>query len=104
MISLPIVFATLILGEKIMTLIGGQEFSLAGNILKVVIIACGILFVAELFKHMMVAIGKQRQILPFYLITALLSLIGYFIFIPKYRGSPSKIAVLSGVAPPNIAL
>ena len=84
MISLPIVFATLILGEKIMILIGGQEFSLAGNILKIVIIACGILFVAELFKHIMVAIGKQRQILPFYLITAFLSLIGYFIFIPKY--------------------
>jgi len=84
MLSLPIVFATLILGEKIMTLIGGKEFSSAGNILKVVIIACGILFVAELFKHMMIAIGKQRQILPFYLITALLALTGYFIFIPKY--------------------
>jgi len=84
MISLPIVFATLILGEKIMILIGGQEFSLAGKILKIVIIACGILFVAELFKHMMVAIGKQRQILPFYLIVAIFSLIGYFIFIPKY--------------------
>jgi len=84
MISLPIVFATLVLGEKIMILIGGQEFSLAGKILKIVIIACGILFVAELFKHMMVAIGKQRQILPFYLIAAIVSLIGYFIFIPKY--------------------
>ncbi len=84
MISLPMIFGTVILGGKIMSLIGGGKFRPAGDILKIVIIACGVLFVAELFKHLAVALGKQRQILPFYLITAGLSLMGYFIFIPRY--------------------
>jgi len=83
-IVLPIVFGTFIVGEKIMVLLGGVEFILAGQILKIVIIATGILFVAELFKNLAVSLGKQRQILPFYFLTAVLSLIACFIFIPRY--------------------
>ena len=67
-----------------MSLIGGKEFGLAGDILKIVIIACGVLFVAELFKHLAVGLGKQKQILPFYLLTTVLSLVCYFIIIPRY--------------------
>ncbi len=84
MISLPMVFGTIVLGRKIMVLIGGAEFGLAGDVLKVVIVAAGVLFVAELFKHLVVGLGKQKKILPFYLITAVLALAGYFIFIPRY--------------------
>lgn len=84
MISLPMILGTVVLGRKIMILIGGPEFGLAGDVLRVIIIAAGVLFVAELFKHLAVGLGKQRQVLPFYLVTAALSLIGYFIFIPDY--------------------
>ncbi|MDD4996464.1 MAG: flippase [Patescibacteria group bacterium] len=83
-ISLPMVLGTIILGGRIMILLGGREFGPAGDVLKVVIIAAGILFVAELFKNLAVGLGKQKQILPFYFLVMALSLIGYFVFIPKY--------------------
>jgi len=84
MLALPIVFGTLILGRKIMTLVGGREFLSAGDILRIVIIGCGILFVGELFKQLAVVLGKQKQILVFYILTAIFSLTGYFILIHRY--------------------
>jgi O-antigen/teichoic acid export membrane protein len=84
MLAWPLVLGTLVLGKKIMILIGGPEFSSAGNILRLIIIACGILFVGELFKQLAVSLGQQKKILPFYLITAVFSLVAYFIFIPVY--------------------
>ena len=84
MLALPIIFGTIVLAPRIMVLIGGARFSISGDILKIVIIACGVLFIGELFKHTAVALGKQRQILPLYLVTAVLALVGYFIFIPRY--------------------
>lgn len=84
MIAWPITFATLVLGPRIMELIGGPEFIRSGEILRVIILATGVLFVAELFKQIAVALDQQRFILWFYLITTILALIGYFIFIPQY--------------------
>jgi O-antigen/teichoic acid export membrane protein len=84
MLAWPMVLGTMILGQRIMVLIGGAEFMRAGNILKIVIISCGILFVGELFKQTAVSLGQQRKILPFYFLTAVFSLIGYFLFIPSY--------------------
>ena len=84
MLAWPLILGTVILGKKIMILIGGPQFGPAGDILRIVIIGCGILFVGELFKQLAVSLGQQKKILPFYLTTALFSLIGYFIFIPLY--------------------
>jgi len=84
MIALPIVFGTAIVGRKLMLLLGGQQFVVSGDILKILIVACGILFVGELFKHLAVGLGLAVKILPFYLITALLAVVGYFVFIPRY--------------------
>ncbi len=84
MLAWPMVLGTIILGQRIMVLVGGVEFIRAGDILKIVIISCGILFVAELFKQTAVSLGQQRKILPFYFLTAVFSLIGYFLFIPTY--------------------
>lgn len=83
-IALPLIFGTLVLGPQIMRLLGGPEFISSGQVLRVVIIACGVLFVAELFKQVVISLEKQKLIIWFYLITAILALIGYFIFIPQY--------------------
>ena len=84
MFSLPLIFGTLALGPKVMTLIGGERFLASGEALKVIILATGVLFVAELFKQVIVSLDLQRKALRFYLITAIFSVIGYFIFIPRY--------------------
>ena len=83
-IAVPMVVATLFLGTKIMTLIAGPQFSASGPVLKILIIATAIIFIGNLFGHVIVAIGKQKQMLKYYILTAIVGLAGYLIFIPKY--------------------
>jgi O-antigen/teichoic acid export membrane protein len=84
MIALPLIFGVLVLADKIMVFIAGPEFIISGQVLRIIILATSVLFVAELFKQTIVVIERQRQMIWFYLITAIISLIGYFIFIPRY--------------------
>ncbi|OQB43987.1 MAG: Polysaccharide biosynthesis protein [Parcubacteria group bacterium ADurb.Bin159] len=84
LIALPIVIGTQILGEKIMVLIGGENFAASGNILRIVILASGVLFIAELFKQLVIVLKEEKNILKFYLITTIFALISYFILIPRF--------------------
>ncbi|MGB9609088.1 MAG: oligosaccharide flippase family protein, partial [Minisyncoccia bacterium] len=84
MIIWPMIFMTLVLGPRIMELIGGPEFIRSGEILRVIILATGVLFIAELFKQTAVSLNQQRFILWFYLMITILALVGYFVFIPQY--------------------
>lgn len=83
-IVVPIIFGALFLGERIMTLIAGSNFLLSGTILKILILAAGMIFIGTLFGHIIVAIQKQRLMIWGYALVAFLSLISYLIFIPRY--------------------
>jgi len=83
-IAIPIVLGTLILGRKIMTLIAGSEFVISGDILKILIFAVGAIFMGVLFGYLVVGINKQKKMIWGYLSVAVVSLIGYIIFIPIY--------------------
>jgi len=82
--AVPMVAATLILGTPIMTAVAGQEFAEAGPIVKILIIATAIIFVGGLFAHTIVAIDKQKQMLKYYILAAIVGLTGYLILIPRY--------------------
>lgn len=84
MLAVPMIFATFVLAKRIMILIGGSAFSISGDILKILIIATGILFIGEFFKSMIISLNKQRLAVWFYLFTAVFALTGYFLFIPRY--------------------
>ncbi len=83
-IALPIVLGTLVIGEKIMTLIAGQEFIISGDILKILIFAVGAIFIGTLFGYSVVGINKQKKMIWGYLSVAIVTLIGYIILIPIY--------------------
>ncbi len=83
-ITIPMILGIYFLGIPIMTLVAGEEFLISGIILKILILATGAIFIAALFGYGVVAIGKQKQMIKFYLINALISLGAYLIFIPKY--------------------
>jgi len=83
-ISLPMIFGTLFVANKLMLLIAGPEFSDSGNILKIIIIATAIIFVNSLFGYAIVTLDKQRQMVRAYVIVAIVSLVGYLITIPIY--------------------
>jgi len=84
MIVIPVIFGTYFLGERLMNAVAGGEFALSGTILKILILAAGAIFVGTLFGHVIVAVQKQRVMIWGYAAVALVSLLGYIIFIPRY--------------------
>ena len=83
-LAVPMVAGILILAKPLMVLVAGPAFYPSGDILKILILASGIIFAGTFFGHIVVAIEKQKQMIWAYFLTALLSLIGYLIFIPRY--------------------
>lgn len=83
-LTIPLILSILILGEKIMIFIAGPEFALSGNILRILILATGTIYLSSLFGYVIVACGLQKKMIKFYLFDAIASLILYLIFIPLY--------------------
>ncbi|PIY78894.1 MAG: hypothetical protein COY82_00050 [Parcubacteria group bacterium CG_4_10_14_0_8_um_filter_35_7] len=83
-ITAPLVVGTLFLARPIMILIAGPQFAASGDVLKIIIFATGIIFIGSLFGHTIVAINKQRLMIWGYFATAVVGLICYLIFIPRY--------------------
>ena len=83
-IAIPLVVGTLFLAKPVMVLIAGQDFAVSGSVLKIIMLACAFVFLGSLFAHTIVAINKQKLMIWAYVTTALLSMTGYIILIPKY--------------------
>ncbi len=84
LIALPLVVGGVILATPLMTLVAGPDFASAGPILAVLLIGILGLYVGAIFGHLAVAIGKQKQTMWIYMTNAVITVIGYFYFIPKY--------------------
>lgn len=84
MIILPAVAGGWVLSSSVMAFVVGPEFSAAGPTLFILLLALFFMFVSTLFGHAVVALNHQRRVIWIYGIDAVLSLIGYLIFIPKY--------------------
>lgn len=80
----PMVLGTWLLGRQIMTLVAGAEFAPAGSVIKILILAVAAIYLNTILSHAIVAIGKQKRMLPFYGLVALMTLIGYLVFIPRF--------------------
>ncbi|XOU94272.1 MAG: flippase [Candidatus Kerfeldbacteria bacterium] len=83
MIAIPLVVGTLFLAKPIMDLIA-PEFTDSSKILQMLIFATGIIFVGNLFGNTVVAINQQKKMMWLYLMVSIVSIVGYFYFIPKY--------------------
>lgn len=83
-IVIPMVLATVILGNKIMLLVAGLEFYLSGDLLKILIFGAAAIYFGSFFGYIIVAADLQKKMIKFYLSDAIISLILYFLFIPIY--------------------
>lgn len=83
-LAVPLAVGTFFLGRPIMTLVAGEDFLISGDILKILMLACCVIFLGVLFGHAVVAINRQKQMIFGYLATAVIALAGYLVFIPKY--------------------
>lgn len=84
LISAPMIGGIGILGTRVMTLVAGKDFAASGDILRVLVIAVVLIFVGTVSSHAIVALDAQRNMLPIYIIVALLTLLGYVTLIPPF--------------------
>ena len=84
MLALPLIIGAQLTAVPLMTLVAGENFSQSGQVLKILILAIGFIFVGCLLTHAVIALDKQKNIIHAYLFTALTSLVGYLIFIPRF--------------------
>jgi len=82
--AVPIVVGTQIIGRPVMEFFAGQEFVLSGDILRVLILAAGAIFVTTVSGYAVVAVQKQKPMTWGYLVAALTTLGGYLYFIPRF--------------------
>lgn len=84
MLSLPLVVGAQFTARPLMLFVAGNDFDQSGHILEILILAIGFIFVGSLLAHAVIALDKQKNIIGAYVFTALTSLIGYLIFIPRF--------------------
>ncbi|OGY88899.1 MAG: hypothetical protein A2677_02680 [Candidatus Komeilibacteria bacterium RIFCSPHIGHO2_01_FULL_52_14] len=83
-LTLPLIGGTLVVGRSLMTLIAGSDFTESGSVLMVLMIATAAIFFGTLYTYMVIVLDKQRAVVKYFFMTALISIIGYFILIPRY--------------------
>lgn len=83
-IAIPLVIGTQFVAKDVMVLVASQEFAPSGAVLQILIIAAGLIFLGCMFAHAVIALDKQKKIIPVYIFTAITAVIGYLIFIPRY--------------------
>lgn len=84
LLLIPMTVGIYILAAPIMRFIAGAEFSGADYILKGLSVSIVGTCLGMVFGHVALAINKQKQALWIYASDAVLSVVGYFIFIPRY--------------------
>lgn len=84
LLSWPLFFGTAALAKPIMNLIAGKDFAASTPILQILMFATGIIFLAHLTTFSVVAVGKQKQMMKFYIFAAVLAIALYFLLIPKF--------------------
>ncbi len=99
LLILPMVTGTFLLGPRLLTLVAGPNFAQSGEILRILILAVGMIFFNVIFSHVVVALNAQRKMIPIYIAVALITLAGYLLFIPSYgMWAAAWLTVFSEVA------
>ncbi len=84
LLALPLMVGTFAVAADLMAFIAGPEFAAAGRFLRILMLAGGMVFWSALFGHTVVAMGLQRRMIWGYAADAVLSLVLYLVFIPRY--------------------
>ncbi|MBM5789879.1 flippase [Candidatus Parcubacteria bacterium] len=82
--GIPVVIGTQAVADGLIRLLAGPGYEAAGDILRLLSVAVFGVFLGALFGHLIVALNKQKPMVWGYAGVAVLTLIGYFLFIPPY--------------------
>jgi len=83
-IAVAMLFTTWLISKPLMIKLAGPAFAASGPLLDILIVATVGIFFGTLFIYLIVAMDAQKQMIKYFLWSAIIALIGYFIFIPTY--------------------
>lgn len=81
---LPIIAGAIVISQPIMVFVAGKNFSGSGAILNILAWKMLGLSFGIVFGYILLAINRQKQAMWVYLADAILSIIGFLYFIPRY--------------------
>ena len=82
--SFLLVFVFTIEANGIIKFIAGSGYEKSIPLLQILIWPAVIIYFSNLFNYAIIAIGKQKQTIKYFLMCAIIGLVGYLIFIPVY--------------------
>lgn len=82
--TLPLVTGGIVLAKPIIKLIAGEGYGASAQIMQILMLATGIIFLGSIFTHAIVAVGEQKAMIKFYLAVAIIAVTLYIKFIPVY--------------------
>jgi O-antigen/teichoic acid export membrane protein len=85
MIGLPLVIGGWFVAKPLMIFVAGPNFALSGEIMRILLIATFLIFIASLFGYIVVAAQQQKRMIKFYAFNAIIAILGYYGAI-KYFG------------------
>ncbi|MFA6132091.1 MAG: flippase [Patescibacteria group bacterium] len=83
-VVIPLFFGAQIVAVPLTELIAGERYATAGLVLQVLVFAIICVFISTLYGHTIVALHKQKFMTWGYALTAVIAIIGYVVFIPRY--------------------
>ncbi len=84
MFAIPMSVALIVLSERIMVIVAGPEFRSAALPLTLLSLAVFGVYFGAVFGHVAVAVNRQKETLPVYISSAIITLILYVTLIPRY--------------------
>ncbi|MBT4349624.1 flippase [bacterium] len=84
MLTIGFMIVIWLASSSIMSVLAGSEFIASGPILNILIIATTAIYFGTLFTYLVVAMSLQKKMIKYFLISAIVGLVGYFILIPKF--------------------
>jgi len=83
-VAIPLTLGSIAVGVPLMVLVGGEDFAESGKVLAIFGLVMTTIFFGTLYAHAVVAVQKQKVMTWGYLAVAIVTILGYIIFIPKY--------------------
>ncbi len=84
LIALPLIGGTLALAPQIMQVIAGDDFTNSTQVLRILILAAAVIFIATLFGYLVVAVNRQRTMMWGYGFVAFTAVVLYLFAVPRF--------------------
>lgn len=84
-VTLPIIVGAIFVGTDVMQLVAGSDYGASGRILPVLMLATALIFFGTLYTYLVLVLDRQKAMIKYFLIVAIISLIGYLIMIPIFN-------------------